>query len=49
MDTILGIPLGESYSGIHAIADLSVRIKYTNKLFSVVVGEMVTELTSSLA
>ena len=30
MDTILGIPLGESYSGIRAFADLSVRIKYTN-------------------
>ena len=24
MDTILGIPPGESYSGIHALADLSV-------------------------
>ena len=30
MDTILGIPLGESYSGIRALADLSVYVKYTN-------------------
>ena len=30
MDTILGILLGESYSGIRALADLSVCIKYTN-------------------
>jgi len=30
MDTILGIPLGESYSGIRVFVDLSVCIKYTN-------------------
>ena len=30
MDTILGILPGESYSGIRALADLSVCIKYTN-------------------
>ena len=30
MDTILGILLGESYSGICALADLSVCVKYTN-------------------
>ena len=27
MDTILGIPLGESYSGIHALVDLSMCVK----------------------
>jgi hypothetical protein len=31
MDTILGILLGESYSDICALVDLSVCIKYTNK------------------
>ena len=30
MDTILEILLGESYSGIRALADLSVCVKYTN-------------------
>ena len=30
MDTILGIPPGESYSGIRALADLSVCVKITN-------------------
>ena len=30
MDTILGILQGESYSGIHALTDLSVCVKYTN-------------------
>ena len=30
MDTILGIFLGESYSGIRALADLSMCVKYTN-------------------
>ena len=30
MDTILGIPRGESYSGIYALVDLSSCIKYTN-------------------
>ena len=50
MDTILGILLGESYSGIHALVDLSMCInKYTNKLSSVVDGETVAELTTSLA
>ena len=46
---ILGILLGESYSGIHALADLFVCVKYTNKLSSTVAGETVAELTSSLA
>ena len=49
MDTILGIPPGESYSGIHVLADLSVYVKYANKLSSAVAREMVAELTSSLA
>jgi hypothetical protein len=30
MDTILGILPGESYSGIRALVDLSVCVKYTN-------------------
>ena len=30
MDTILGIPPGESYSGIRALENLSMCIKYTN-------------------
>ena len=49
MDTILVILSGESYSSIHALADLSVCIKYTKKLSGAVVGETVAELTSSLA
>ena len=49
MDMILGIPPGKSYSGIHALADLSMCFKYTNKLASAVAGEMVAELTLSLA
>ena len=49
MDTILGILLSESYSGIHALADLSVCVKYTNKLSGADAGEMIAELTSSLA
>jgi hypothetical protein len=49
MDMILGIPLGESYSGIHALADLSVCIKIYQQLSSTVVGEIVAELTASLA
>ena len=49
MDTILGILPGESYSGIRALADLFVCVKYTNKFFGAVVGEMVAELTTSLA
>ena len=46
---ILGIPLGERYSGIRALVNLSVCVKYTNKLSSTVVGEMVIELTMNLA
>ena len=49
MDTILGIVLVESYNGIRTLADLSVCIKYTNKLFGTIVGETVVELTSSVA
>ena len=49
MDTIVGILLGESYNGIYALADLSVCVKYTNKLSGAVTGETVVELTSSLA
>ena len=49
MDMILGIPPGESYSSIHALVDLFVCIKYTNKLSSAIAGETVVELTSSLA
>ena len=49
MDTILGILPAESYSDIRALADLSVCVKYTNKLFGAVAGETVAELTSNLA
>ena len=49
MDMILGILLGESYSGIYALADLSVCVKYTNKLSGVVAEETIAGLTSSLA
>jgi hypothetical protein len=49
MDTILEILLSESYSGICALADLSVCVKYTNKLSGAVAGETVAELTMSLA
>ena len=49
MDTILEILLGESYSGIRTLADLSVCVKYTNKLSDAIAEEMVVELTSSLA
>ena len=49
MDTILGILLGESYSGICVLVGLSVCVKYINKLSGSVAGEMVAELTSSLA
>ena len=48
MDTIHRILPGESYSGIRALADLSVCVKYTNKLSGTVAGKMVVELTSSL-
>ena len=49
MDMILRILLGESYIGIHALVDLSVCVKYTNKFSSVVAEETVAKLTSSLA
>ena len=49
MDTILGILPGESYSGLRALVDLSVCVKYTNKFSGAVAGETVAELTSSLA
>ena len=49
MDTILRIPLSESYNGIRALANLSVRVKYTNKLSSAVAGETVAELTLRLS
>jgi hypothetical protein len=32
MDMILGIPLDESYSGIHALVDLSVYVKIYQQL-----------------
>jgi hypothetical protein len=49
VDTILGILSGESYSGIHALADLFVCIKYTNKLFGAIAKDTVAELTLNLA
>ena len=49
MYMILGILPGESYSGIHVLADLSVCVKYTNKLSGAVAVETVAELTTSLA
>ena len=49
MDTIPEIPPGESYSGIRALVDLFVFIKYTNKLSGAIAREMVAELTTSLA
>ena len=49
MDTILGILLGESYSGIHALVDLSMCAKYINKLSGAIAGEMVGELTTNLS
>ena len=49
MDTILGILSGESYNGICALADLSVCVKYTNKLSGAVAREMVVELNTNLA
>ena len=49
MDTILEKPPGESYSGIRALVDLSVCVKYTNKLSSAVARETITELTLNLA
>ena len=49
MDTILGILSGESYSSIRVLADLSVCIKYINKLSDTVAGETVAELTLRLS
>ena len=49
MDMILGILLGESYSSICMLRDLSVCVKYTNKLSGAVAGETVAELTMTLA
>ena len=49
MDLILGILPGESYSSIRALADLSMCVKYTNKLSGAVAKETVVELTTSLA
>ena len=49
MDMILGITPGERYSGILMLADLSMCVKYTNKLAGTVAGKTVAELTSSLA
>ena len=49
MDTILGILRSESYSGIRALVDLSMCVKYTNKLSGAVARETVVELTSNLA
>jgi hypothetical protein len=49
MDTIHGILLDESYNDIRMLVDLSVCVKYTNKLFDAVAGKTVAELTTSLA
>jgi hypothetical protein len=49
MDTILGILPDKSYNGIRALTDLSMCVKYTNKLSGAVAGKMVVELTTSLA
>ena len=49
MDMILGILPGESYSGIHVLADLSVCVKYTNKLSGAVARKIVAELITNLA
>ena len=49
MDTILEILPGESYNGIRALVDLSMCVKYTNKLSGAVVGGTVAELTLNLA
>jgi hypothetical protein len=46
---ILGIPPGESYSGIRALAIYLCALIYTNKLSGSVARKMVVELTSSLA
>ena len=49
IDTILGIPPGESYSDIRVLVDLSVCVTYTNKLSSIIARETGAELTISLA
>ena len=49
MDTILEIPPSENYNGIHVLVDLSLCVKYTNKLSGAVAGETVTELTTNPA
>ena len=49
VDMILGILPGESYNGIRVFADLSVCVKYTNKLSDTVAGETVAELTLRLS
>ena len=49
MDTILGILPGESYSDIRVLTDLSVCVKYTNKLSGTIAGETAAELTTTLA
>jgi hypothetical protein len=48
MDTILGIPLYESYSGIRMLAIYLCALIYTNKLSGAVTRETVVELTSRL-
>jgi hypothetical protein len=49
VDTIHGILLDESYNDIRMLADLSVCVKYTNKLSDAIAEETVAELTMSLA
>jgi len=49
MDTILRILPGKSYSGIHALADLSVCINKYQQAFWHRCGETVAELTTNLA
>ena len=49
MDTILRILLGESYSSIRALTDLSVCVNKYQHAFGTVAGEIVTELTTNLA
>jgi hypothetical protein len=45
---ILGIPPGESYSSICALADLYLcALKYINKLSSIVAGETVAVILSN--
>jgi hypothetical protein len=46
---ILGILWVKRYSGIYALVDLSVCVKYTNKLSGAVAMEMVAELTLNIA